>query len=89
MKANNKGNFGKSFEFAPSLSNTQFIRTMYKILEKLGRQHITYKATKTKLSKKDVEETVRIKQAIKQFIGKKSRKKKRKTVKRKTRRRLS
>ena len=62
---------------------------MYKILEKLGRQHITYKATKTKLSKKDVEETVRIKQAIKQFIGKKSRKKKRKTVKRKTRRRLS
>ena len=65
MKANDKGNFGKSFEFAPSLSNTQFITTMYKILEKLGRQHITYRVTKTKTSKKDIEETNRIKLAIK------------------------
>ena len=58
---------------------------MYKILEKLGRQHITYKATKTKLSKKDIEETKRIQLAIKQFIGKKSRKRKKKTHRRKTR----
>ena len=89
IKANNKGKFGTTFKFAPSLSNTQFITTMYKILEKLGRQHVTYQVTKTKLSKTDVEETVRIKQAIKQFIGKKSRKKKKKTHRRKTRRRLS
>jgi hypothetical protein len=84
-KANNNGHFGKSFKFAPSLSDTQFTTTMYKILEKLGRQHITYQVTKTKTSKKDIEETNRIKLAIKHFIGKKSRKKKRRTVKRKTR----
>ena len=89
MKANDKGLFGKSFIFAPSLSNTQFITTMHKILEKLGRQHVTYKVTKTKLSKKDIEETKRIQLAIKQFIGKKSRKKKKKNKKRKTKRRLS
>ena len=89
MKANNKGKFGNSFVFSPSLSKTKFVTTMHEILEKLGRQHVTYQVTKTKLSKKDAEETLRIKQAIKHFIGKKSRKKKKKTIRRKTRRRLS
>jgi hypothetical protein len=90
MKANDKGNFGKSFKFSPSLSDNQFTTTMYEILEKLGRQHVTYQATKTTLSKKDIEETKRMQLAIKHFIGKKSRKKRRKRkTKRKTRRRLS
>jgi len=89
IKANNKGDFGKSFKLSPSLSNSQFTTTMYEILEKLGRQHVTYQATKTTLSKKDIEETKRMKLAIKHFIGKKSRKKKRKRkTKRKTRRRF-
>jgi hypothetical protein len=57
---------------------------MYEILEKLGRQHVTYQATKTTLSKKDIEETKRMQLAIKHFIGKKSRKR-RKKKKRKTR----
>jgi len=89
IKANNKETFGKTFKFAPSLSNTEFITTMYKILEKLGRDHVTYHVTKTKLSKKDTEEILRIKLAIKHFVGKKSRKKKKKTHRRKTKRRLS
>jgi len=88
IKANNKGKFGTTFKFAPSLSNTQFISTMHQILEKLGRQHVTYQVNKTTISKKDVEESLRIKHAIKYFVGKRSRKK-RKTVRRKTKRRLS
>jgi len=87
MKANEKGTFGKAFKFIPSMSDAQFIKTMYHILERLGRRDITYKVKHTKNTKKDFEETRRIKRAITHFIGKKSRKRKRK-IKRKTRRRL-
>ncbi len=89
IKANEKEAFGKAFLFNQHLTNEKFKTTMYQILQKLGRQHITYAAKRTKLSKKDIAETKRIKLAIKHFVGKKSRKKKRKTVKRKTRRQLS
>jgi len=44
---------------------------------------------KFKLSKEDLHETKRMKEAIRKFMGKQSRKKKRKTSKRKTKRRLS
>ena len=85
MKANKKGLFGKAFKFAPSLSTAQFITTMYQILEKLGRPHVTYKVKYTTRTQKDLKETTRIKRAIRQFIGKKSRKRKKKRNK-KTRR---
>jgi len=62
---------------------------MYQILQKLGRQQITYVVKHTKLSKEDLQETKRMKEAIRKFMGKQSRKNKRKTSKRKTKRRLS
>jgi len=88
MKANDDGVFGKTFDFAASLSEKQFISTMHQILERLGRKHITYRVKQTKLTKKDLDETKRIKLAIRHFVGKKSRKRKKKS-KRKTRRRPS
>lgn len=89
MKANDNGYFDKAFIFGLNLTKEKFITIMYKILQKLGRQEITYTASKTKLTKKDIEETKRIQQSIKHFTGKKSRKKIRKTHKRKTIRILS
>ena len=89
IKNNDKGVFGDTFVFTPSLSKTQFSNTMYQILEKLGRPHVTYRVKKTKPSKKDLDETRRIKYAIKHFMGKQSKKKRHKTRKRKTRRQPS
>ena len=89
IRANKKGKFGKSFAFKPNLTEEKFIATMYQILQKLGRQQITYVVKHTKLSKEDLRETKRMKEAIRKFMGKQSRKKKRKTSKRKTKRRLS
>ena len=89
IKANKNGKFGKSFSFKPNLTEEKFIATMYQILQKLGRNQITYVAKHNELTKKDLDETTRMNLAIKKFLGKQSRKKKRKTSKRKTKRRLS
>ena len=59
------------------------------MLQKLGRDQITYVVKHTHLSKQDINETKRMKQAIKKFMGKQSRKKRRKSSKRKTKRQLS
>jgi hypothetical protein len=89
IKANKTGKFGKAFIFKPNLTEEKFISIMYQILQKLGRNQITYVVKHTKLTKEDLYETKRIKQAIKKFIGKQSRKHKKKTSKRKTKRRSS
>jgi len=89
IKANKKAKFGKTFIFGSNLTEEKFIATMYQILQKLGRDQITYVVKHTHLSKQDINETKRMNQAIKKFMGKQSRKKRRKSSKRKTKRRLS
>jgi hypothetical protein len=89
IKANKNGKFGKSFSFKPNLTEEKFIATMYQILQKLGRNQVTYVAKHNELTKKDLDETTLMNQAIKKFLGKQSRKKEKKKSKRKTKRRLS
>ena len=89
MEAKKKGIFGNSFAFKNSLTEEKFTATMYQILQKLGRQQITYVIKKTNITKEDLHETKRMKQSIKFLIGKKSRKKKRKKNKRKTKKKIN
>ena len=70
LRANARGKFGNLFKFTSKESEKEFTPIMVKILGHLGREHITYKVTKTKVSRTDKLESKRIMHAIKRFLNK-------------------
>ena len=70
LRANARGEFGNLFKFTSKESEKEFTPIMIKILGHLGREHVTYKVTKTKVSRTDKLESKRIMHAIKRFLNK-------------------